>query len=66
MRWDSYAASQRPSAWAASTSAKPPGRGNCLEVAAHTSGIHIRDSKNPSGPVLTVAPSTWATFLDRA
>ncbi|ELP69435.1 DUF397 domain-containing protein [Streptomyces turgidiscabies] len=40
--------------------------GNCLEVAAHTSAIHIRDSKNPSGPVLTVAPGTWAAFLDRA
>ncbi|NEA68829.1 DUF397 domain-containing protein [Streptomyces sp. SID12488] len=40
--------------------------GNCLEVATHTSGIHIRDSKNPSEPVLSVSPSTWATFLDRA
>ncbi|MEH0418243.1 DUF397 domain-containing protein [Streptomyces sp. B21-083] len=40
--------------------------GNCLEVAAHTSAVHIRDSKNPSGPVLTVAPGTWAAFLDRA
>ena len=40
--------------------------GNCLEVAAHTSVIHIRDSKNPSGPVLTVSPGSWAAFLDRA
>ncbi|WP_405822576.1 DUF397 domain-containing protein [Streptomyces sp. NBC_01390] len=40
--------------------------GDCLEVAAHTSVIHIRDSKNPSGPVLTVAPGTWAAFLNRA
>ncbi|UIX30539.1 DUF397 domain-containing protein [Streptomyces sp. GQFP] len=40
--------------------------GNCLEVAANPSAIHIRDSKNPSGPVLTVAPGTWTAFLDRA
>jgi len=40
--------------------------GNCLEVAAHTSVIHIRDSKNPSGPVLTVTPGSWAAFLDQA
>ncbi|WP_105970606.1 DUF397 domain-containing protein [Streptomyces geranii] len=40
--------------------------GNCLEVAAHTSAIHIRDSKNPSGPVLTVGPGSWAAFLDQA
>lgn len=40
--------------------------GDCVEVAAHTAAIHVRDSKNPSGPVLTVAPGTWAAFLDRA
>jgi len=40
--------------------------GDCLEVATHTSAIHIRDSKTPSGPVLTVTPDTWAAFLNRA
>ncbi|MFI2620651.1 DUF397 domain-containing protein [Streptomyces sp. NPDC018584] len=38
--------------------------GACVEVAAHPTAIHIRDSKVPSGPVLTVAPETWSTFLN--
>ncbi|MFD7498768.1 DUF397 domain-containing protein [Streptomyces sp. NPDC059832] len=36
--------------------------GQCVEVAAHPAAIHIRDSKNPDGPVLTVAPTTWTAF----
>ncbi|MES9509021.1 DUF397 domain-containing protein [Streptomyces sp. NPDC000609] len=36
--------------------------GQCLEVAAHTAAVHVRDSKNPDGPVLTVAPTTWTAF----
>ncbi|MFF9507975.1 DUF397 domain-containing protein [Streptomyces sp. NPDC014724] len=36
--------------------------GQCVEVAAHTAAVHIRDSKNPDGPVLTVAPTTWTAF----
>lgn len=39
--------------------------GNCVEVAAHPAAIHVRDSKTPDGPILTVAPSTWSEFLDR-
>ncbi|NUK28117.1 DUF397 domain-containing protein, partial [Streptomyces lunaelactis] len=30
--------------------------GACVEVAAHTLAVHIRDSKNLTGPVLTVTP----------
>ncbi|MFH8291231.1 DUF397 domain-containing protein [Streptomyces sp. NPDC018059] len=37
--------------------------GACVEVAAHPTAIHIRDSKNPTGPVLTITPDTWSTFL---
>ncbi|MGW1192282.1 DUF397 domain-containing protein [Streptomyces sp. NPDC002559] len=36
--------------------------GACVEVAAHTAAVHIRDSKNPDGPTLTVAPATWTAF----
>ncbi|MFC3575390.1 DUF397 domain-containing protein [Streptomyces yaanensis] len=39
--------------------------GNCLEVATTPATIHIRDSKTPAGPVLTVSPATWSEFLDR-
>lgn len=38
------------------------GGGNCLEVAAHPSAIHVRDSKNPDGPTFTVAPAAWSSF----
>ncbi|MFF4232641.1 DUF397 domain-containing protein [Streptomyces sp. NPDC001820] len=37
--------------------------GDCVEVAAHPLAVHIRDSKNPAGPVLTVAPAAWAAFV---
>ncbi|MEU8706668.1 DUF397 domain-containing protein [Streptomyces sp. NPDC048565] len=40
--------------------------GNCVEVAAHPSAVHIRDSKVTDGPVLTVPPAAWATFVASA
>lgn len=39
--------------------------GNCLEIAAHPAAIHIRDSKTPAGPVLTVSPGTWTEFVGK-
>jgi hypothetical protein len=36
--------------------------GACVEVAAHPAAVHVRDSKNPGGPVLTLAPAVWAAF----
>lgn len=40
--------------------------GNCVEVATHPTAIHLRDSKTPEGPHLTVAPAAWAAFLELA
>ncbi|WP_406000185.1 DUF397 domain-containing protein [Streptomyces sp. NBC_00829] len=37
--------------------------GACVEVATRPSAVHIRDSKNPSGPHLAVTPTTWSAFL---
>ncbi|MFJ1582777.1 DUF397 domain-containing protein [Streptomyces sp. NPDC088197] len=37
--------------------------GNCVEVAAHPQAIHIRDSKDPEGPALTVTPAAWSAFV---
>ncbi|WP_326582673.1 DUF397 domain-containing protein [Streptomyces sp. NBC_00481] len=42
---------------------------DCVEVAVaaplpHT--IHIRDSKNPTGPLLTLSPIAWAEFVPYA
>jgi len=35
----------------------------CVEVAFTTPAVAVRDSKDPSGPHLTVAPSSWRGFL---
>lgn len=40
--------------------------GNCVEVAAHPAAVHVRDSKVTGGPVLTVAPGAWASFVSAA
>ncbi|MFD8533099.1 DUF397 domain-containing protein [Streptosporangium canum] len=37
---------------------------NCVEVATDFSGVvAVRDSKDPSGPVLTFTPAAWRDFL---
>ncbi|APY90972.1 DUF397 domain-containing protein [Streptomyces alfalfae] len=40
--------------------------GECVEVAHTPATIHVRDSKNPEGPALRVAPSAWTEFLTHA
>ena len=40
--------------------------GNCVEVGDGHGGcgmVHVRDSKNPSGPSLSFSPDEWAAFL---
>ncbi|MER6307739.1 DUF397 domain-containing protein [Streptomyces sp. NPDC001657] len=38
--------------------------GNCIEVAASTpTTIHVRDSKNPAGPMLTLSADAWQEFV---
>ncbi|MFJ7045235.1 DUF397 domain-containing protein [Streptomyces sp. NPDC101112] len=39
------------------------GDGDCVEIATTPHTIHIRDSKNPTGPTLTLSPAAWAGFL---
>ncbi|MFJ2034264.1 DUF397 domain-containing protein [Streptosporangium sp. NPDC087985] len=40
------------------------GGNNCVEVATNLPGVvAIRDSKDPSGHVLTVTPGAWRIFL---
>jgi len=38
--------------------------GNCVEVAAFSSGVAVRDSKNPLGPVLVFSLEEWGAFLN--
>lgn len=37
--------------------------GNCVEIATHPTAIHIRDSKTPNAPCLTVTHQAWTAFL---
>ncbi|WP_255948998.1 DUF397 domain-containing protein [Streptomyces odontomachi] len=48
--------------WRKSTYSNDSG-GNCVEISACPHTIHIRDSKSPTGPTLTVAGPAWTNFL---
>ncbi|MFI8446224.1 DUF397 domain-containing protein [Streptomyces erythrochromogenes] len=37
--------------------------GDCVEVAAQPCRVAVRDSKNPGGPVFTVAPEAFTAFV---
>ncbi|MFB7668795.1 DUF397 domain-containing protein [Kitasatospora sp. NPDC056138] len=40
--------------------------GECVEVALTPDAVHVRDSKDQSGPRLTFTPRTWAAFVQFA
>ncbi|MYQ98482.1 DUF397 domain-containing protein [Streptomyces sp. SID6139] len=40
--------------------------GDCVEVAAGTTAVHIRDSKATTGPLLTVSREAWTGFIGLA
>ncbi|MFD7405110.1 DUF397 domain-containing protein [Streptomyces sp. NPDC059866] len=39
------------------------GGGECLEIAPTPTTIHIRDSKTPTGPTITLSSPAWTAFL---
>ena len=40
------------------------GGGSCVEVARNQPRmVAVRDSKDPDGPVLSIAPGLWRSFL---
>jgi hypothetical protein len=40
--------------------------GACVEVARNLPGVvAVRDSKDPQGPMLTIAPEDWRAFTDQ-
>ncbi|MFJ8589199.1 DUF397 domain-containing protein [Streptomyces sp. NPDC093595] len=65
----SYSSDDGPScvevAWIKSSYSTADGP-DCVEVAAVTDRILVRDSKNPTGPRLALAPTAWAAFLPYA
>ncbi|MFE8986960.1 DUF397 domain-containing protein [Streptomyces collinus] len=38
--------------------------GDCVEVAETSAIIAVRDSKTPAGPILTLDPATFTTFVN--
>jgi hypothetical protein len=40
--------------------------GECVEVAATTAVVHVRDSKAEAGPMLMVSREAWAGFVGLA
>ncbi|MET8261816.1 DUF397 domain-containing protein [Micromonospora sp. NPDC005553] len=49
--------------WRKSTRSNGSG-GACVEVASNLPGlVAVRDSKDPTGPVLVFAPDTWRAFV---
>ncbi|MEU6367971.1 DUF397 domain-containing protein [Streptomyces sp. NPDC046931] len=39
------------------------GDGDCVEMATDPTTVHVRDSKNPGGPRLALAPTAWEEFV---
>ncbi len=48
-------------AWRKSSHSSEEG-GACVEVAACPDTVHVRDSKLTDGPVLDLAPASWAAL----
>ncbi|MGW0333112.1 DUF397 domain-containing protein [Streptomyces sp. NPDC003011] len=50
-------------AWSKSSYSGAEG-GDCVEVAAGTAAVHVRDSKDVTGPVLAVSREAWVGFVE--
>lgn len=53
------------SAWFKSTYSSGAG-GECVEVAALPSTVHVRDSKDTTRAALAVDPTAWTAFVEFA
>ena len=42
------------------------GNGNCVEISLVASGIAVRDSKKPTGPMLAYTAESWREFTREA
>ncbi|MET7593996.1 DUF397 domain-containing protein [Streptomyces sp. NPDC004082] len=41
-------------------------QGDCVEVALTPVAVHVRDSKDRTGPRLELSPAAWGEFVSRA
>jgi hypothetical protein len=46
------------------TSSYSTNEGACVQVAPAAERVLVRDSKNPTGPALSVPTPAWRTFLE--
>lgn len=44
-------------------SSRSSSNGACVEVAAVPAAVHVRDSKDPDGPMLTVDHGAWTHLI---
>jgi hypothetical protein len=51
-----------PLRWFKST--RSASNGACVEVAGTATGVAVRDSKDPQGPMLRFSPEAWQGFID--
>ena len=65
MNTDKHARPARELDWIKSSYSGGEG-GNCIEVAASPTAVHVRDSKDREGPELAFTPSAWASFVSYA
>ncbi|WP_328658898.1 DUF397 domain-containing protein [Streptomyces sp. NBC_00334] len=52
--------------WFKSSYSSSSNGNDCIEVAPTPATIHVRDSKNASGPRLALTPGAWADFVTYA
>jgi hypothetical protein len=52
-----------PVTWRKSSRSNDGGYGDCVEDVGLGDEVALRDSKNPSGPVLTITRAEWRSFL---
>ncbi len=50
--------------WIKSSYSGSEGGSQCVEVATLANGTAVRDSKDPSGPILRFSADAWRTFLN--
>ncbi|MBQ0867767.1 DUF397 domain-containing protein [Streptomyces sp. RK75] len=62
MRYEQEAARSRELSWFKSSYSGPEG-GDCVEVAHAVATVHVRDSKEQRGPVLSVPSGQWVAFI---
>ncbi|ANP55828.1 hypothetical protein J2Z21_007904 [Streptomyces griseochromogenes] len=52
--------------WFKSSYSSGPDGDSCVEIATAPDTVHVRDSKNTTGPRLAFPPAAWTAFVSQA